>query len=1470
MSVSRERRCGRSVIAVIAAAVVASVVPSTGTGSQAQAAHRSTAVGAGRHSARTAATPAAAAEAATSGGAKVEITSLRTESSEVYATPDGQFEEVQHLKPVRTRVGGEWKGIDETLARRSDGLVAPNATAVGLAFSGGGRDPLVTLERAGRKLSFTWPTALPAPTLDGDTAIYPDVLPEVDLKLRAVTDGFSEVLVVNTPEAAKNPALAELRLGVDSPGLDLRTSNSGGLEAVDESAGGVVFQAGQPVMWDSTRKSATAGTGAASPAVASPTVASATTTAPALKSRATTDGTAGAATVAKASAEAAMAEGPGDAARVAPIGVDVASDGGELQLTPDHALLTGKDTTFPVYIDPQTYTPKAGEWTMVSRYWASSPQWRFNGDSDAGVGYCGWDYCAPYDVKRLFYKFPTSKFAGKSILSATFVGHETWSGSCDGRVVQLWRTKSFDSNTTWNSSSDNWLDELDSKDVAKGNSSSCPGGDVEFDATAGVKYASAHDSAYTSFGLRAANEDDKYGWKRFSDDAYLRVKYNQPPKQLAMSQLSMSPGGTCRTPANQVSIRSLPQISANDVKDPDGDQVSVQFQLLWDTGGGIKAQWTSARLTPRASGKDFSTTLTETLSNGKKIPKNKTVAWAARTWDYDEGKYYSASPWSASGSATSCYFVWDTSIPVGPTVTSGDYPAKNDPDPNDPVYDGVGRYGTFTLDSPDTDVVKYWYGINEDASSDNVVTTTGGAARTVSFRPTRSGTNLLNVQAVDSAGRVSEPTNYAFRVKQGQPVRAEWKLDETSTATQAEGTAGTRTLDVEGNPTLGAQGKKGGAVDFDGVDDYLVSDIPTVDTSVSFSVATWVKLDKMPDDAAVIATQPGNDAPGFELYYSKTYDRWVFDQYTADTATATPVRAMQSSAGGVKAGEWVHLVGVFGLGAKQLSLYVNGTLAGTASYSTPWDARRGLQIGAANLRGTVTNYFPGTVDDVRIYEKPLSATEVSDLYSSGNIGNGRPARAVFPLDDPATDTDGYATTQVTGRADVNPAVLSGGAKLGQAGRAGTALSLDGVDDYAATAGPHLNNQQSFSVGAWAKLSKTKPTHGAVIAAQEGSVMPGFELYYSPTYGWTFNQYSSDTTSGTPLRAAQGDPALAPGGEWTYVVGSYDAVTDDLRLYVQGKWVATTKVTAPFYAGGPVMIGASRFSGTPSSFFPGQISDVQLYDRALSASEIAAMFDSTATVEGRWRLDAASSGSSADDLVREDHTTHPLTLGSGAAIDDTSFTNMVGTGDLTLNGTANGYAATGTSPVDTSKSFTVSAWVTAPSRPTKAVTVMSMAGTTTNGFAVRYVPDAKDPAHAGRWQLVMANADSATATTATAEHSNFENNTSWNHILVVYDAFAGRMNLYVDGQTQVRSCVDNDDDGVPDDPTCTEEVSWNTAVLPFAAGKGLQLGRLKTGASTWGEYWSGAIDDVWVLQGAATDSQIAALAGGADLDTTAGP
>lgn len=1378
----------------------------------------------------------AAVAKAASTGADVEITSLRSESSETYATADGQFEVVQHVRPVRARVGGTWRAVDNTLTATGQGTVVPNATTVGMAFSGGGSVPLVSLDNAGKKLAYTWPAPLPVPVLDGDTATYENVFPDIDLQMRADVDGFHQVLIVRTAEAAKNPALAQVKLGVQTQGLRLTESADGGLEATDVAGGGVAFEAPQPVMWDSASPSGT---------------------------QTAAKSSADRAALAYERAGAADEHGPGDASAVAPIDVEVSADGSELNLTPDQDMLSDAGTQFPVFIDPQAYTPKASSWTMVSRYWASSPQWKFNGDSDAGVGYCGWDYCAPYDLKRLFYQFSTSKFIGKTIIKATFVGHETHSGSCDARKVELWRTKAISSSTTWNTqlASGFWADALGTATVAKGGPG-CAAGDVELDATNGVKYAASHSSTTTTFGLKATEEGDKYAWKRFSDDASLRVKYNKPPTQIKMSQLSMNPGGTCKP--NGSSTRFPPKVSAVNVTDPDGDRVAVQFRLLWDPSRGKNptTQWTSPWTTAKASGSSFSITLPSL------VPQNTPVGWAARVADYDQGTQYSYSPWSYDGAATSCYFIYDTDAPTSPTISSGDYPAIDDNDPLDPSYDGVGRYGTFTISSPtDTSTTKYWYGVNEEPSSANEILTTAGAARTIKFRPTKSGVNIVYASTLDSLGNKGAATSYLFKVKAGQPARAAWKLDDPAGATAAEGSGGERTLDIAGNPALGVPGAVGNAVAFDGIDDYLHSDIPTVHTSYGFSVAAWVNLSTMPGSSAVVAAQPGNNSPGFELYYNKTTDRWAFNQYTADTTTATPVEAAQAAAGGVAAGQWVHLAGVYDSAADLMTLYVNGTVAGTKAYSTPWDARRGLQIGAGSYGGSPTSFFPGSIDDVRIYDKPLVQNDVTRLFNKQPLTTGRPARAVFPLDEAATQDNGAATTVISGRADVQAAAYNGGATPGQPGIYGNALTLDGVDDYAATTFPHINAVDSMSVVAWAKLS-VKPGHGAVVATQAGSSRPSFEIYYSNSLGWTFGQFTTDAASATLVRAAQGDTSKSPAGVWTQLVGTYDGVADEMQLYMNGVHVATTSFAAPFYSTGGVQIGASSFDHVAGDFFPGQIDDVQLFDRALSGPEVSDLYRSRPIVEGRWMLDNASGSPavSPDDLPTAADR-HPLNLGSGAGIDVSGSNNMVGTGGLTLDGTSNGYASTTASPIHTNTSFTVSAWVKG-ARPTSPRTVLSQAGTKNSAFAVRYVPDPDDPENAGRWQLDMATTDDSTAKHSLAEHTNFQDN-GWSNITVVYDAFTAQMRLYVDGGLRQSVCADDDGDGTQNDPTCTTKVSWDSDAHPFDAIKGLQIGRSLNGG-TFGENWSGAIDDVWIFQGAASDEQIAILANGNAIPTNPGP
>ncbi|MFP8941741.1 LamG-like jellyroll fold domain-containing protein [Streptomyces fenghuangensis] len=1352
-------------------------------------------------------------------GESVEVLSLRGESSDVYATPDGQLEAREYLRPVRTRVKGKWQPVDTGLAATSDGAVAPKATTVGLEFSGGGDAPLVRMEKAGRELALTWPGELPEPRLDGDTATYPEVLPGVDLRMGAQEDGFTQLLVVKSAQAAASPELAELRLSLAADGMDVRKTAQGGLEAVDDGAKGVVFEAPTPLMWDSS----TGGTGKAAAQKAS---------------------------AQETAAETGQADGePGaaESGKLAPLDVEVPEDGSELVLTPDQEVLRGADTVYPVFIDPQWYSPRASAWTMASKYWASSPQWKFNGEPDSGMGYCGWNYCKPNDTKRLFYRIPVSKFAGKSILSAEFVVRNVWSASCSARGVQLWRTKGISSSTTWNSqnNSDFWIDHLKTESFAHGYTG-CAAKDAEFNVKSAVQQAANGKWSTMTFGLRASSETDRYGWKRFSDKAFLRVKYNRPPYQLKMSQLTMEYGGTCKRPADAARVRSLGTIRASDVTDPDGDNVAVQFQAKWDAGDGkgLIARWKPSLSTYKKSGSSFSIKLPTT------IPRNTQIHWYARVRDTDSTGYGNYSPWSYAGDPTGCYFVYDTNEPKAPAVSSGEYPASDPENPDDPWYDGVGQYGTFMVDSSSTDVTRYRYGLNSDPLPSNQVTTSGGDARAIDLLPAKPGANFVTVMSFDAAGNGSEISTYHFRVKAGQPERATWQMDEETGAAQAEGSTPARTATLHGGATPGAAGKKGTAVEFDGTDDYAATDIPVVDTSRGFAVSAWVKLSAMPGRAAIVAAQPGNHSPGFELYYSQAFDRWVFNQYAADQAGAGIVRAMADTPGGVSTGTWTHLVGSYDSARDMLELFVDGTLVGQTPYATPWNARRGLTIGAGSYNGTTGNFFPGAIDDLQLFDKPLTANEVGKLGAHQQVGDpGRPAVAVFPLDEEAD------ATEITGHGDVLPARPHGGVTPGEPGVAGKAAHFNGTDAYARigqTSGPHVNTARSFTISAWAKLDD-KPDRAAIIAAQAGRARPGFELYYSAANDrWAVNQYASDSAGSGLIRAMQPEGTTAHAGQWTHLAGVHDTVADTLTLYVNGTKAGSTTLEGAFYANQSMYLGAGSYSGVMGNFFPGAIDDVRLFDRPASAAEIQQLFKQRPLVKGRWNFESTD-GTSPVTTPDSSPEGRPMTLHGGAV---GGMDSWIGFGSLELDG-VDDYAATDVVPVDTSASFTATAWAKAAAIPEAPVTLLSAEGSHQNAFVVRYLPD-DDPEHPGRWQITVSEADSAGSPVASMENeASFYDAQSWNHLALVYDGFSKEARLYVNGTLEEVACVDADDDGNADNASCTDRIPWAENVLSFKATGALQVGRT-TDAGAGREYWPGLVDDVWAFQGALSDAQVSYL------------
>ncbi|MEV7279244.1 LamG-like jellyroll fold domain-containing protein, partial [Streptomyces sp. NPDC093111] len=1381
----------------------------------------------------------------------VDVGSMRTEFSEVTARPDGTLESVTHTQPVRTRKGGVWTDIDPSLTRVGDGMVEPRAALSGLAFSGGGDRPLVRMSRAGKVLELTWPESLPEPELDGETATYASVLPGVDLRLTATPTGFNQLLVVKTPEAAKNPELDRIRIGLNANGLTVRQNADGSLVAVDKNAGGAVFTAPKPMMYDSSA-GAKDGPGSAAEAPASPT--------------ARTTGSAKSVAAATPPTDAPVS----DVAHAAPVGIELSTDGqgtgaeDAMVLTPTQSLLDDPRTVYPVLIDPAWDTPHASAWAGVSRANGSQPYYKFTYNStyvkDFGTGYCASPGCSVADVKRVYYRIPvTSKFAGKHILSAEFNVYESHSYSCSAEPVQLYQTKAIGTGTTWDNSSSIgtggfWQKWLQTVTAAKGWSSSCAAGYLEFGSSnvkSIVQTAATNGWRDVTFGLKAENEGRAEAWKRFTDDASLRVNYNLPPRQIPMKSLTMSPGSVCL--ATGVKINKLPQVTAV-ATDPDNEKIGVQFAVNWDAGDGYKRRWWStgaegtapASSTFKASGSPFSVTLPAS------IPKDTWVGWEARAWDGGEW-----GPWSSYGDATGCYTYIDIQAPDGPKVSSVEFPGSDKQSDTLPWTDGVGRYGTFEIDSVMEDVVKYQYALDGDARGGISIATTDGAPRSVSLLLNTVGLHRLSVLALDGSGNASQQETYYFLVLTGHPQRAGWSMDEPQGASTLTGTEGTFET-TAGNTVSSGPGRTGtgASVSMDyTADGYLTTDRAVVETDRSFTFSAWAKpVGIVPTRNTAVITQNGRHQ---SITMGLMGDKWGIKAPSLDALSGYGWFTAQSAIT-AQEGEWAHLAGVYDATARTLTLYVNGALATSTTNVSMWSARGVMTFGLMKWKDSPADSWSGSIDDVAVWNRALSGPEVTEAAAGRPVTTGLPAKAVWTLDEPVAG-------KMFGRSEAMPATLQNGAGTTADGVSGKGVRLDGVDDFISTPRPQVDGTRSFSVSAWVRMSDPTDSLARMIASQNGVHQSEFVLYYSAYANkWVFGRYTDDSASATLVSVLQQCTAGTVGcigptdSQWTHVIGVSDAKTGKLRLFVNGYLMGEVPYaqTKPWASPGGLQIGAVNRAGVNTEFLGGDVDEVRVFDRVITVDEAREMVQQRPQLGARWKFNTASGTPkvSPDDAGA---TAENAQLYGGASINPTGGALPGAGGDpggsLSFNGNGD-YAATTAMPIHTGQSFSIAGWVKQPSSPDRDMTALSIAGSKRSAIEVAWDHVAVvDGTPVGQWSVSVTDRDGDEFTRKTAIHTfDYSSSNGWNHLAVVYDGFADQLSLYVNGALENQICAED----APKD-TCADHVSWTSAAQPFEANGQVQFGRGLTNGA-WGDYFSGEIDDVWMFQGVLGAAQVISL------------
>jgi hypothetical protein len=166
---------------------------------------------------------------------------------------------------------------------------------------------------------------------------------------------------------------------------------------------------------------------------------------------------------------------------------------------------------------------------------------------------------------------------------------------------------------------------------------------------------------------------------------------------------------------------------------------------------------------------------------------------------------------------------------------------------------------------------------------------------------------------------------------------------------------------------------------------------PSVQIDGSLTVAAWVKQeDKSGYDA--VSTQGdgfGGTPKSRNWWLGANGDggvHWsIFDQNGTN-------RNVDTSPGTLPTGEFVHIAGVYDKASADLRVFVDGTREEQRSFSPSFTPKTSNDPGAIGAESVGANrrirFFEGVIDDVRIYNRALSASDVTALYNQTDGGGG--------------------------------------------------------------------------------------------------------------------------------------------------------------------------------------------------------------------------------------------------------------------------------------------------------------------------------------------------------------------------------------------------------------------------------------------------------------------------------------------------
>lgn len=449
----------------------------------------------------------------------------------------------------------------------------------------------------------------------------------------------------------------------------------------------------------------------------------------------------------------------------------------------------------------------------------------------------------------------------------------------------------------------------------------------------------------------------------------------------------------------------------------------------------------------------------------------------------------------------------------------------------------------------------------------------------------------------------------------------EWKFEER-TGTSAYDTSGngfTGTLGGDGAGTdlpTWKPGKIGGALSFDGSDDFVqVTDNNTLDlTSTSLTLEAWVKPNNLPTSGnlmSILEKYLSTDPWGgwdFRLYNNSGTQQLDFTYYDTTTTNRTTTYT-----GSLSTTQWSHIVAVHNASADTDTIYLNGAQVAQNTGRTLEIKGSTKDFTIGNF-GTLSRYFNGKIDQVRIFNYARSAAQIAWDYNRGKpVGHWKMDECQgTTINDSSGNSNSGTWNGTGGGTQTSVGTCTGSAntawKDGATGKRNSSLDFDGTDDYV-----NLGNTSSLNAGGlteWSISTWFKPSTSTCSTHNNDEIITKWNSGYQYLLGYkndntctiTYAVRTGGTGAGGASKLVYSSTPVSDTSRWYHLAGVYNGST--LKLYIDGVENNSAAATGSINTGvsDNVIIGsyADLFAG---QFITGAVDDLRIYNYALTATQI---------------------------------------------------------------------------------------------------------------------------------------------------------------------------------------------------------------------------------------------------------------------------